>query len=113
MRLLVLLFAIVVSITLSACGGDDESDRTTTTASPARSSAAVTVTPKEGAMEFTLTSDAFTDGESIPARFTCDGDDVSPALKWQGGPDEAQYPALIMEGRILGETTLTGTYKRR
>src|SRR5438552_18204240 len=99
MRLLVLLFAIVVSITLSACGGDDESDRTTTTASPARSSAAVTVTPKEGAMEFTLTSDAFTDGEAIPARFTCDCDDVSTALKWQGVADEGQAPGRIMDAR--------------
>jgi len=48
-------------------------------------------------MEFTLTSDAFTDGESIPARFTCDGDDGSPALKWQGVPDEAQSLTLIMD----------------
>ena len=48
-------------------------------------------------MSFSLTSEAFTDGESIPARFTCDGDDVSPALSWQGGPDGAQSFALIMD----------------
>ncbi|TMB68098.1 MAG: YbhB/YbcL family Raf kinase inhibitor-like protein [Chloroflexi bacterium] len=47
-------------------------------------------------MAFSLTSDAFADGGSIPARFTCDGDDVSPALKWQGGPDGTQSFALIM-----------------
>src|SRR5207245_11515396 len=42
-------------------------------------------------------SDAFPDGESIPARFTCDGEDVSPALKWQGVPDEAQSLTLIVD----------------
>ena len=57
-------------------------------------------------MEFTLTSDAFTDGESIPARFTCDGDDVSPALKWQGVPDEAQSLALIMDDPDAGHRYL-------
>jgi len=48
-------------------------------------------------MAFSLTSDAFTDGESIPARFTCDGDDVSPALTWQGSPDGTQSFTLIMD----------------
>jgi len=48
-------------------------------------------------MEFSLTSDAFTDGESIPSHFTCDGDDISPALRWQGGPDGTQSFALIMD----------------
>jgi Raf kinase inhibitor-like YbhB/YbcL family protein len=48
-------------------------------------------------MAFSLTSDAFTDGESIPARFTCDGDDVSPALKWQDAPEGTQSFALVMD----------------
>jgi Raf kinase inhibitor-like YbhB/YbcL family protein len=48
-------------------------------------------------MTFSLTTDAFTDGESIPTRFTCDGDDVSPALTWQGAPDGTQSFALIMD----------------
>ena len=36
----------------------------------------------------TLTSPAFADGEAIPTRFTCDGENVSPPLAWgdvQGG----------------------------
>ena len=48
-------------------------------------------------MTFSLTSDAFSDGESIPARFTCDGDNLSPILKWQGAPDDTQSFALIMD----------------
>src|SRR6266545_1965858 len=107
MRLPVLLFAIVLSIMLSACGGDDEPDRATTTASSSRSRAANTATPKEGTMTFSLTSEAFTDGESIPARFTCDGEDVSPSLKWQGWPDGTESFALIMDDPDAPSGTFT------
>ena len=31
-----------------------------------------------------LTSPAFANGQAIPARYTCDGDDVSPPLEWHG-----------------------------
>ena len=33
-----------------------------------------------------LTSTAFADGAGIPRRFSCDGDDISPALAWSGAP---------------------------
>ena len=39
------------------------------------------------AMSLTIASPAFDHGESIPARFTCEGKDVSPALAWDGVPD--------------------------
>ncbi len=35
----------------------------------------------------TVTSPAFRDGESIPARFTCDGEGGSPPLTWENVPD--------------------------
>lgn len=44
-----------------------------------------------------LTSAAFTDGEKIPVRFTCEGDDISPPLEWSGAPVEARSFALIVE----------------
>src|SRR5215213_11192185 len=44
-----------------------------------------------------LTSAAFEDGGSIPERFTCDGDDVSPPLSWAGVPEGAKALALVME----------------
>jgi hypothetical protein len=34
--------------------------------------------------EMALTSTAFEDGEAIPRRHTCDGDDLSPPLAWSG-----------------------------
>lgn len=44
-----------------------------------------------------VTSTAFADGKSIPARFTCEGADVSPELSWRGVPAEAESLALIVE----------------
>ena len=35
---------------------------------------------------FNLTSPAFDDGAAIPARYTCDGANVSPAVAWAGAP---------------------------
>jgi Raf kinase inhibitor-like YbhB/YbcL family protein len=43
-----------------------------------------------------LTSEAFDDGEPIPERYTCDGDDVSPPLGWSFVPEEARSLALIV-----------------
>ena len=36
-----------------------------------------------------ITSSAFSEGDTVPVRFTCDGDDVSPPLAWSGVPDGA------------------------
>jgi Raf kinase inhibitor-like YbhB/YbcL family protein len=44
-----------------------------------------------------LTSAAFAQGEKIPVRFTCEGDDVSPPLQWRCAPLEARSFALIMD----------------
>lgn len=48
-------------------------------------------------MSIVLSSPAFTGGESIPARYTCDGEDVSPPLSWTGIPAGTQSLALIVE----------------
>ena len=47
--------------------------------------------------ELTLTSLAFEDEDPIPARYTCDGDDVSPQLAWQDVPDSAESLVLIVD----------------
>ena len=44
-----------------------------------------------------LTSPAFQHNQMIPAQFTCEGDDVNPALEISGIPAQARSLALIMD----------------
>jgi Raf kinase inhibitor-like YbhB/YbcL family protein len=44
-----------------------------------------------------ISSDAFTEGKRIPARYTCSGEDVSPALSWSDPPAGTQSLVLICD----------------
>jgi Raf kinase inhibitor-like YbhB/YbcL family protein len=44
-----------------------------------------------------LFSPAFSEGEPIPPKYTCDGEDMSPALEWAGVPEATKSFALIMD----------------
>lgn len=48
-------------------------------------------------MAFTLTSPAFSNQDTIPARHTCDGQDISPALTWMDIPANTQSLILIVD----------------
>jgi hypothetical protein len=52
---------------------------------------------KEEPMAITVESSAFASMKSIPARHTCDGEDVSPPLRWSGVPDGAKSLVLISD----------------
>lgn len=52
---------------------------------------------EEQPMSFDLTSSAFQAGEAIPARYSCDGENVSPDLAWGPGPEGTQSFALIFD----------------
>lgn len=49
------------------------------------------------AMLFQLTSSAFAPGEPIPQKHSCDGDDISPPLRWSDPPHSTQSLALIAD----------------
>ncbi len=51
----------------------------------------------EAPMSLTITSSAFAANGAIPARFTCEGEDVSPPLAWSGVPAGARSLALIVD----------------
>lgn len=53
--------------------------------------------PPAGAAGFTLTSPAFAEGGTIPARHTCDGKNVSPLLRWADPPRGTAAFALIAD----------------
>lgn len=51
----------------------------------------------ESDMTFQLTSDAFASGQSIPAKYSCVGRNISPALTWTDPPAGTQSFALIVD----------------
>jgi Raf kinase inhibitor-like YbhB/YbcL family protein len=44
-----------------------------------------------------VSSPAFTAGSAIPQRFTCDGDNISPPLRWSGVPPGTVEVALVVD----------------
>lgn len=48
-------------------------------------------------MDIQLESSAFEDEGMIPEKYTCDGEDISPPLKWIGVPEDAKSLALIAD----------------
>jgi Raf kinase inhibitor-like YbhB/YbcL family protein len=94
--------ALAAAAVFPACGGED--------------------TPESqlpGAPETVrVTSPAFDEGQTIPKRFTCDGEEVSPPLVFRAVPPRARELALVVEDpdadrfvhwtvlRIPPETTL-------
>lgn len=48
-------------------------------------------------MSLALSSPAFAPNAAIPARHTCDGNDVSPALRWSGLPAGTRSLALVID----------------
>lgn len=52
---------------------------------------------------FTLTSTSFRSNGSIPRRFSCDGENVSPDLAWAGAPEGAKALVLVVVDPDAGD----------
>jgi Raf kinase inhibitor-like YbhB/YbcL family protein len=52
---------------------------------------------EEGAATMQLSSSAFRDGDTIPKKYTGDGEDMAPQLSWTGAPEGAKSFAVICE----------------
>ncbi len=48
-------------------------------------------------MTLQLTSSAIQEGGTIPIKYTCDGQNVSPQLDWSGFPDQTKSLVLIVD----------------
>jgi Raf kinase inhibitor-like YbhB/YbcL family protein len=48
-------------------------------------------------MPFGLGSTAFSDGELVPRRHTCEGEDISPPLSWSDPPEGTRSLALVVD----------------
>ena len=58
-------------------------------------------------MALHVSSSAFSEGQSIPEKYTCDGQNVSPPLKWTGAPQSARSVAIIAEDPDAPSGTFT------
>ena len=48
-------------------------------------------------MAMSLISPTFEHGGQIPSKYTCEGDDLSPSLKWDGVPEGTKSLVLIVD----------------
>jgi len=79
-----ILFCCLLVILISSCSSNQTSTSETTE-------------PTEAAITMELKSDAFASGQSIPAKYTCIGKNMSPALTWGNAPVGTQSFALIVD----------------
>jgi len=93
MRRIIFYSLILISILLASC----TSAATTTLQPSATSTSESESTATEATMSLTLTSDAFANGQSIPAKYSCVGKNISPALAWNEPPEGTQSFALIVD----------------
>ena len=84
-----LIYVLLLIYLLSAC-----TPSAATTPEAINTEAA---TPSEANMSLQLTSDAFGNGQSIPAKYSCIGKNISPALAWTEPPAGTQSLALIVD----------------
>lgn len=78
MRVLRLGVVVLLLAAASGCGDED-------------------TVPPTAPEKLTIKSPAFKDGETIPTRFTCDGEGPPPPLEWSGVPDDAKELVLLVE----------------
>ena len=90
----VLALSCVVVLVLAGCGGGGGSG---TSLEPG---------PTAAGFDFTGRS-AVAEGEPIDARYTCDGENLAPALSWGGVPDGTQELALAVEDPDAPGATFT------
>jgi Raf kinase inhibitor-like YbhB/YbcL family protein len=77
----VVAMVVPLVFAVSACGGDDDE------ALPTGATAA----------GFRFLESGVTEGAAVDRRFTCDGEDVAPALAWEGVPEGTAELALVVE----------------
>ena len=66
----------------------------------------------EETMSLTLNSTAFTHGEAIPVKHTCQAEDLSPPLRWEGVSENAKSLVLIVDDPDAPDPKAPKTVKR-
>jgi Raf kinase inhibitor-like YbhB/YbcL family protein len=58
-------------------------------------------------MPMHVSSSAFSEGQPIPKKYSCDGQNVSPPLKWDGVPENTKSVAIIVDDPDAPSGTFT------
>ena len=107
---ILLVSLLALSLVLSACGGSaseparDDADAPQVEAEPpAKTEVESPPEPTEEEEleapppEFELSSPSISQGESIPVKYGCDGEGISPELNWENAPEGTNSFALIFD----------------
>lgn len=81
-HILIACIALLFGGTVTACSRPDNATVSKETKAP---------------MTITIRSSAFADGQPIPSKYTCDGEDVSPPLSWDRAPEGSKSLVLISD----------------
>ena len=58
-------------------------------------------------MALHVSSSAFSEGQPIPEKYSCDGRNLSPPLKWSGAPERTKSIAIIADDPDAPSGTFT------
>jgi Raf kinase inhibitor-like YbhB/YbcL family protein len=58
-------------------------------------------------MALHVSSNAFSEGQQIPQKYTCDGQNLSPPLRWEGVPQNARSVAVLLDDPDAPSGTFT------
>jgi Raf kinase inhibitor-like YbhB/YbcL family protein len=87
----------VLALIATACAKSDSSTADSTGTLTVSSTQVDTTPVNPTPMTFNLSSSAFAPNGSIPSKYTCEGEGVSPPLSWSGVPANTKSLALIVE----------------
>jgi Raf kinase inhibitor-like YbhB/YbcL family protein len=89
--------ALILLILLPAACDRGAPPMSDTSSTSPRSAASTDSRSERKAMPLKITSLAFQPGGSIPSKYTCEGQDMSPPLAWSGAPANTKAFALIVD----------------
>ena len=84
------IILLAVAFLSPACGGASKQTQTAAKETEANMTSVSDV-------KMVLTSTAFEEGEMIPKKYTCDGSNISPPIRWDSVPPQAKSLALIAD----------------
>ncbi|MBP1909390.1 YbhB/YbcL family Raf kinase inhibitor-like protein [Methanolobus bombayensis] len=111
--ILLVLMVLLLSLSLSGCLGADEVQEKKTdilSGSAEDIENGSNVNPEDDNMlseTLIVTSSAFENNGAIPVKYTCDGENINPALEVKGIPSEAVSLLLIMDDPDAPMVTFT------